>query len=546
MDMFNSLHSRLVKFRKGERERYEDLGGSSDIQSPPGQVEFQASAGLQATPTTPASTKSFPDDTFTVDQAVDAIGFGKFQIKLSLLTGLAWMADAMEMMILSILAPALHCDWKINGWQQALLTSVVFAGMMISSGIWGKICDKYGRKAELIMCSLFTFYFGMLSSLAPTFTWMLILRGLTGFGIGGVPQSVTLYAEFLPSQARAKCVVMIEIFWAFGACFIVVLSLFIMPTLGWRWLLAFAAMPLLIFTLACVWLPESARFDVARGRMDLALATLQRIAEDNGKPMPLGKLVDSHRNISSLQPVQRGQIKDLFTPDLRLTTGLLWFIWLANAFSYYGVVLMTTELFEAGDGCHGGLGENTGGKLHEPACFLQCKTLTHKDYTDLLWTTIAEFPGLFITLFIIEAMGRRKTMAFELIVFSFFVLLVNMCTSRVTLTFLLFVARAFISGAFQAAYVYTPEVYPTTTRAMGLGSCSGMARVGALITPFVAQVMLKESVYLAISIYGSVCVVAAVAALMLPIETKGREMKETHERKQTPVSDMPVERTMIH
>jgi len=143
-------------------------------------------------------------------------------------------------------------------------------------------------------------------------------------------------------------------------------------------------------------------------------------------------------------------------------------------------------------------------------------------------------------------MGRRKTMAFELIVFSFFVLLVNMCTSRVTLTFLLFVARAFISGAFQAAYVYTPEVYPTTTRAMGLGSCSGMARVGALITPFVAQVMLKESVYLAISIYGSVCVVAAVAALMLPIETKGREMKETHERKQTPVSDMPVERTMIH
>ena len=32
------------------------------------------------------------------------------------------------------------------------------------------------------------------------------------------------------------------------------------------------------------------------------------------------------------------------------------------------------------------------------------------------------------------------------------------------------------------------QVYPTTTRALGLGSCSGMARVGALVTPFVAQV----------------------------------------------------------
>lgn len=32
------------------------------------------------------------------------------------------------------------------------------------------------------------------------------------------------------------------------------------------------------------------------------------------------------------------------------------------------------------------------------------------------------------------------------------------------------------------------QVYPTASRALGLGMSSGMARVGALITPFVAQV----------------------------------------------------------
>lgn len=37
--------------------------------------------------------------------------------------------------------------------------------------------------------------------------------------------------------------------------------------------------------------------------------------------------------------------------------------------------------------------------------------------------------------------------------------------------FCLFAARAFISGSFQAAYVYTPEVYPTSMRATGLGAC---------------------------------------------------------------------------
>lgn len=53
-------------------------------------------------------------DTFTVTQAVNALGFGWFQVKLSLFTGLCWMADSMEMTILSILSPALHCEWNIS------------------------------------------------------------------------------------------------------------------------------------------------------------------------------------------------------------------------------------------------------------------------------------------------------------------------------------------------------------------------------------------------------------------------------------------------
>ena len=40
------------------------------------------------------------------------------------------------------------------------------------------------------------------------------------------------------------------------------------------------------------WLPESARFDMTRGNRPRALATLERIAKENGKPMPLGKLIE--------------------------------------------------------------------------------------------------------------------------------------------------------------------------------------------------------------------------------------------------------------
>ena len=64
-------------------------------------------------------------DTFTVIQAINALGFGKFQVKLSLFTGLCWMVDSMEITILSILSPSLHCDWGISRYQQALTTTVI-------------------------------------------------------------------------------------------------------------------------------------------------------------------------------------------------------------------------------------------------------------------------------------------------------------------------------------------------------------------------------------------------------------------------------------
>ena len=63
-----------------------------------------------------------------------------------------------------------------------------------------------------------------------------------------------------------------------------------MPTLGWRWLLGFSSLPLLIFAVFCAWLPESARFHLASGQPDEAYKTLERISADNKVSLPEGKL----------------------------------------------------------------------------------------------------------------------------------------------------------------------------------------------------------------------------------------------------------------
>ena len=49
---------------------------------------------------------------------------------------------------------------------------------------------------------------------------------------------------------------------------------------------------------------------------------------------------------------------------------------------------------------------------------------------------------------------------------------------------------------FSFIYYFLSQVYPTATRALGMGSCSAMARVGAVLTPFVAQVRFIQYIML--------------------------------------------------
>jgi len=260
---------------------------------------------------------------------------------------------------------------------------------------------------------------------------------------------------------------------------------------------------------------------MASGKPELAYKTLERVAKQNGRQMPKGKLIESS---STKKSDHRGKLVNLFDDELRKTTLLLWFIWAVNAFSYYGVVLFTTVLFQSNDQCHGGVADGT----NSTNVTLTCRPLDQKDYMDLLSTTMSEFPGLLLTAFIIEHVGRKRTMAIEFGVYSLFMFLLVFCLERRWVTAFIFVARAFISGAFQCVYVYTPEVYPTTLRAIGLGASSSMARLGAIITPFVAQVASGHSLMIPILVYGGTALCGLIAALSLPIETMGRQMRESN------------------
>ena len=48
-------------------------------------------------------------------------------------------------------------------------------------------------------------------------------------------------------------------------------------------------------------------------------------------------------------------------------------------------------------------------------------------------------------------------------------------------------------------FVYTPEVYPTRIRGVSMGVMTSAGRIGALVTPFIAQV--RDLVLVAMNLY---------------------------------------------
>ncbi|GAB4823994.1 hypothetical protein N2152v2_011040 [Parachlorella kessleri] len=213
--------------------------------------------------------------------ALDAIGFGRFHFLLLLYAGLAYFADACETMLLSFLGPSARCQWGLSPSAESALTSVVFAGMLVGVYSLGALADSLGRRRGFLASALLLGVSGLASALAPSFGWLLVGRAVVGLALGGTPIIITLYVEFMPSAQRGRWSLMLHFFWTLGTMFEAVLAWAVLPPLGWRWLLALSASPLLLLLLLYPLLPESPHWLVVQGRYAEAEAVVLRVARVN-------------------------------------------------------------------------------------------------------------------------------------------------------------------------------------------------------------------------------------------------------------------------
>jgi len=355
--------------------------------------------------------------TFTVADAVDAAGFTRFHWLLLLLAGAVWAADAMEMMLLSFIGPALACEWGLSAGQEAALSTAVFGGMLAGAGAWGALSDACGRRAAFAGPALFMLIFSAASAVAPSFGALLAFRALVGVGLGGAPVAFALFLEFAPSSTRGLALVGVQAFWTLGSIAEAGLGWAVLGRFGWRALVALSAIPCLVLCLVLPWVPESPFYLAAAGRRDEAEAVLRRVAASAGRSLPPGRLavpvaasafaspsaragasVGSKKGESWRDKVRvaRAGMSSLFAPTLRRTSLLLCIVWMVNALVYYSLVLLTTSLQEGGaaDGrpaCSGG------GRVH----------FSTTQMAAIFADACAELPGLVVAAVAIDLIGRR-------------------------------------------------------------------------------------------------------------------------------------------
>ncbi|MDP9022261.1 MAG: MFS transporter [Actinomycetota bacterium] len=431
---------------------------------------------------------------FTIQEAIDRIGFGPFQRKLMLVAGLTWAADAAEVLLIAFALPDVTREFGLDSLQASLIVTATFLGMLVGAWFWGNVSDRIGRRTGFQLTVLIFAVFGALSALAPNASWLAILRAITGFGLGGaLPLDFSLFAEFLPSQRRGRYLVLLESFWALGTIVAAGLAWLLVPTVGWRPLLASTGVAAFLVLWIRAQVPESPRYLATAGRLDEARAVLAQVAEANDRPVPqLEEAVPAGRPATT--PAT------LWEPRFRRRTTMLWLAWFGISLGYYGMFTWLPSVF-VGRG------------------FTFLDTF---QYTFIL--ALAQIPGYFSAAYLVERWGRKPTLASYLAVAGVFTYLFATVSTTAWIVTSAVLMSFFSLGAWGALYAYTPELYPTEARATGVGWASGMTRIAGAIAPVLGGFLLPVSLVVALTVYAVGFVAAAASVALLGVETRGEPL----------------------
>ena len=407
-----------------------------------------------------------PESANIITERINQGPMSAYQILIILICFLINVADGFDVLAMSYAAPALREDWGVDPSQLGIIFSAALAGMTIGAMFLSSLSDKLGRRTVILMSVGLSSVAMLATPFTGTINELVLVRFLTGLGIGGVLASAASMAtEYSPARFSGFAVIIVQSGYALGSVIAGPVAGHVIPQDGWQQLFWYGGLLTgALFVLAWLLLPESIEYLASKPgdrdqKVDKINALLARI-----KCEPIQNLPE----VSATESASKGSIKSLVT-DFRRQTFKLWIIFFSAFWSTYFLVNWIPTLFVT-----------SGFTQAEGIYALTVYTLGGLIGAQILGVASTRIP--LTTLILVMFMTTVALLgAFTVVDLS----------SSVVLNTLVFAIGFTYTAGFTAMYAVAAQSYPTEVRATGVGWCIGLGRAGAVLSPYVAGLMVS-------------------------------------------------------
>jgi MFS transporter, putative metabolite:H+ symporter len=426
-----------------------------------------------------------------------------WQIKTRIIVGAATFFDAFDALAIASVLPVIAPLWKLAPQQIGWLISAGFLGQLLGALVFGWVAERHGRITAMVWSIALFSVMSLVCALAWDYNSLLAFRTMQGIGLGGeVPVAAVFISELAKAQGRGRFVLLYELVFPVGLVAASLVGLWVVPHLGWPYMFAIGALPGFLALVLRRLVPESPRWLAVHGRLAKAEAAMALIESETrkatGEPLPAPKPV-----VSTLD--KAASLTDLFGPFYLRRTLVVWVIWFCAYFVNYGLSIWLPTVYR------------TVFKLPRDQ--------------SLRYGLITQAVGLIGTLICalaIDHVGRRPWFALSFVGAAVALALLASTptpTAQQVLTYMT-IAYFFVSSINIGVYLYTPELYPTRVRALGVGTATAWLRLASIIGPTVVGMMIGSGLPAVFVTFAAVAGIAAVITGLFAVETKGRVLEE--------------------
>jgi MFS transporter, AAHS family, 4-hydroxybenzoate transporter len=403
------------------------------------------------------------DRPIDVQRFIDARGLSPVQVLLFVLCFLVVAVDGFDTAAIGFIAPAIRTEWGATPAQLAPLFGAGLFGLMIGAFAFGPLADRLGRRAILALTVLFFGVASLASAFAPSIVFLILLRFVTGLGLGGaMPNAITLTSEYSPEGRRSFLVTVMICGVSLGAALGGVAAAHLIAAYGWRSVLVLGGvLPLLLAPALWMLLPESVRFLVTRGDRDARVAaTLRRIDPD--AVIPAGT-----RFVGAGRP-ERLPVGELFRPDVLVGTLFLWVTFFMSLLVVYLLMSWLPTL------------------IHSTGVSLRTATLVTSTLTGG-----GTLGGVALGR-IMDRFDPHRVLGVAYALAGVFIITLGNVAAVPWLVALAAFGAGFCAvGCQNGINALAAAYYPTTSRATGVSWAHGVGRLGAVLGSMLGGVLLS-------------------------------------------------------